>query len=152
MIVIQSLYQPAPKDLAGLSLEWWSSYVTDTQAAPQLSTYLGNQLPLDRLLCITHCAMQLTTGSAQFPTRFELIEQFADASVSTDRLIATRDFVRPPPAAAAIVAETFPLLYFARPGSYILAQSIFDAGAAANAHGVTVSGYLIPRGNIQFAG
>ena len=72
-----------------------------------------------------------------------------DTGVLTGSIALTRANILGATAADIAVAQSFDLEFVILPKRNLVIRGIFDAGAVLNAVTATVSGWLLPRGNIN---
>jgi hypothetical protein len=153
VIGIAGIYQPAPKDLTGLTLEWRSEFLSVSATATLLTGNLGVPVQGDRVWNLTSFAIEVSPGTGQFALVANLVEQFADAALGVDRIICTFDALHPRSlVAGAFFARSQQLNYYARPGSQLQVRATVDVAVNPSQFTATVGGLMIPRANIQFVG
>jgi hypothetical protein len=150
MIVPDQLYGVGRKALSGGLLELWTCRVAQSTNLATISSALPN-IPLDRLLVLSHCFGVWTPGAAQTFVKARLDDVDANGVIVgpvwggpfTLGGAAADDWVRNPQPLPGYVVSF---------GHRLQLTSDFNAGAAFNAVSFTVQGWLIPKGEVQFAG
>jgi len=150
VIVPDQLYGLGPKAQSGGLLELWTARIAQTTAAAQIIV-LFPAIPLDRLLVLNHCFGVFTAGAAQTFLRSRL-----------DDVDANNVIVGPIWGGAAQVGGPATPDYTFQPqpvhgyvisfGHKLQLTADYSAGAAGNVLSFVVQGWLIPKGEVQFAG
>lgn len=142
MISIPTLYELVPKDLAGLSLELWTTDIERAQAGiTNFAAQKFFQVPKDRLLILDHCAIQSIAGAGQRLRLARLLE--------VDEGNVIQGAIWAHTGAAGIDSNVVDRVqYTVRPGGFLNFDAIYDAAVALNQFEFTVQGWLIPRANV----
>lgn len=141
------LYELTARDEQVMPIEiLYHSFGASTSTnATQVFMPINYTVPADRILCLTTLNADVTAGAAQLALS-TFFNFFLGGSTTIRPLSISHNRA---PAVRSIGCLTVPYLYVP-PNTTIQAVSLFDAGAASNTSGqVTMSGILLPRGNIQ---
>lgn len=150
MIVPDQLYRVGEKALSGGLLELWTARVAQQNAAALVTVNLPT-VPLDRILVLSYCCGVFTGGAAQSLAGARLDD--VDALGNVVGPIWTGPAILGTPAAAdGIRDDAIPIGYCLAPGHRLSLTAVYTGGANPNSTEFLVQGWMIPRGEVQFAG
>lgn len=141
----QQLYDLTPRDEQVTPLEVFNFRQSVATATANIVVTIPI-IPKCRILLITHIHAFLSPGSAQ-----NIVNYFVDAKIdSRTDVLALYQAAVAGVGFAPNTADTinYPCYIFVKPGSIISLDASFNTGVAVNTAGLSISGILIPRGNI----
>ena len=138
------LFQADPKSIAGSLIEYrriFSGFVTDAGLAA--FDFVTPPVPADRIFLVTHGSVWCATAGVQFPVRCESWETDPNG-VSTGAWFNARFLGTRTPEGFDWDGE-----FIVRPKMRLTVRTSFTGAAANNFFTATISGWLLPRGNIN---
>lgn len=142
------LFQADPKALAGALLEHRRLFAAQAGNAAAFSfTTQFTRVPLDKIFLIRTVTAEATYSAGLSASHWSVWE--ADGGGVLRGMVAGRQFDPAALAGGAGVSSTQDLEYVLRPGAQLRGAVVLSAAGANNAGSLTVSGWLLPRGNIQ---
>jgi hypothetical protein len=148
VIVIPTLYELAPKDIAtGAAPQRWARRLVVTSAAVthQFRPLLG--IPRDRVALVTAFTIDARGGAAQPPRTYsvQLEDETLNALVEPYRdYYAGSDLLRS-------VNHNFSIPAIVMPLESVVMEATYSAGAVNNTTVFNIIGMIVPRGNWQLA-